>query len=52
LATIPFGYSIVKQAAGKRAGFVAALFLALAPFLVRYSQEARMYGILSLFIIL
>ncbi len=49
---IPLGYLIVKKIAGNRAAIFASFVLALAPFLVRYSQEARMYGLLGLFLLL
>lgn len=52
VAIIPLGYLVAKKAAGRQAGYIAAGVLALAPFLIRYSQEARMYGILGLFLIL
>jgi len=48
IAVIPLGYIIVKKIAGKRAAVLAGFMLALAPFLIRYSQEARMYGLLGL----
>jgi uncharacterized membrane protein len=43
---------VAKKAAGQRAGYLALAFLALAPFLIRYSQETRMYGLLGLELIL
>ncbi len=49
---IPLGYVIVKKIAGLRAAVLASFVLALAPFLIRYSQEARMYGLLGLFLLL
>jgi uncharacterized membrane protein len=48
---IPLGYVIVRKIAGTRAAILACFMLALAPFLVRYSQEARMYGVLGLFLL-
>ena len=48
IAIIPVGYLVIKRISGKRAALLGALLLALAPFLVRYSQEARMYGLLGL----
>lgn len=44
-------YLLVKRIAGSRAALLSLLFLALAPFLLRYSQEARMYGLLGLLMI-
>lgn len=49
---IPIGYLIVRKIAGLRAAILASFVLALAPFLIRYSQEARMYGLLGLFLLL
>ncbi len=45
------GYLLIKRIAGGRAALLSLLFLALAPFLIRYSQEARMYGLLGLLMI-
>jgi 4-amino-4-deoxy-L-arabinose transferase-like glycosyltransferase len=42
LAVLPV-YGIGARLAGRRAGLLAALLLALNPFLVWYSQEARMF---------
>ena len=42
LAVLPV-YGIGRQLGGRRAGVMAALLLALNPFLVWYSQEARMF---------
>lgn len=44
IAVIPISYALVKQFFDRNSAIIAALFVALAPFLVRYSQEARMYG--------
>ncbi len=52
VAIIPIGYLIVRKIAGLRAAILASFVLALAPFLIRYSQEARMYGLLGLFLLL
>ena len=49
LGTITLAYGIMRRLIGREAGLVAALFVALAPFLVRYSQEARMYGQVAFF---
>lgn len=49
LGVIIFGFLLVRRLFSNRAARLAALFLALAPFLVRYSQEARMYGMLAFF---
>lgn len=51
VAIIPLGYLVVKRMAGNRAAVLASFVLALAPFLIRYSQEARMYGLLGLLLL-
>lgn len=51
IITVVVGYKIVQKVSTKRAARLAGVFLALAPFLVRYSQEARMYGVLGVFLI-
>ncbi len=50
--TVVLGYKIVQKVSTERAARLAGVFLALAPFLVRYSQEARMYGVLGVFLVL
>lgn len=52
VALIPVGYLVVKKISTNRAAILASLILACAPFLIRYSQEARMYGLLGLFMLL
>ncbi len=52
IITVVVGYKIVQKVSTKRAARLAGVFLALAPFLVRYSQEARMYGVLGVFLII
>jgi mannosyltransferase len=47
ILVIPIMYALVRRLFTERSARVAALFTALAPFLVRYSQEARMYGMLA-----
>ena len=49
---IPLCFFIVKKMFGARAGVITAFFVALSPFLIRYSIEARMYGILGIFTLL
>ena len=51
LGTILIGYFLVKRYFGRGASTISLTILAIAPFLVRYSQEARMYGVLGLFLI-
>lgn len=50
--TVIIGYKIVQKISTERAARLAGVFLALAPFLIRYSQEARMYGVLGVFLLL
>ena len=45
---IPLYALAARQLAGARVGVVAALLLAIAPFHIRYAQETRMYGVLTL----
>jgi 4-amino-4-deoxy-L-arabinose transferase-like glycosyltransferase len=46
---VPAMYLLGKAVGGSRVGLVAALFLAIAPFAVYYSQEARPYTLMMLF---
>ncbi len=46
--TIPVLFLTANRIAGPRAGLIAAVILALAPFHVRFAQEARMYALLML----
>ena len=46
--TIPLIYLLGRRMAGEGAGLVGALILAVSPFHVRLSQEARMYTLLTL----
>jgi len=46
LATIPLTYLLGRWTVGLRAGLVAATIVALCPFLVFYSSQARPYGLL------
>lgn len=46
--TIPIVYALGRDWFGARAGLVVALITAVAPFHVQYSQEARMYALLTL----
>lgn len=47
LAVIPLAYLLVKNLWNERAARFSALFVATGPFLIRYSQEARMYGMVA-----
>ncbi len=44
IATIPLVYRLARELFGTRAAVVSAVFLALSPFHLAYSQEARMYA--------
>lgn len=52
IAAIPVAYLLVRRLWNERAARLAALFVALGPFLVRYSQEARMYGMVAFLLLL
>ncbi len=45
MAAIVFVYLLVRRAFGVRVGAWTVALLALSPMLVRYSEEARMYGV-------
>jgi 4-amino-4-deoxy-L-arabinose transferase-like glycosyltransferase len=47
--TVPVGYAIGRQLAGRRVGFVLMALLAFCPMLIWYSQEARSYALVVLF---
>lgn len=47
-AAIPFTYAAATRFANQRTGFIAALILAISPFNVAFSQETRMYALLTL----
>jgi mannosyltransferase len=47
-ATVPVAYAAGSALASRRAGFVAACFVAVNPLLVWYSTEARAYSLLVL----
>ena len=48
IATVPVAYAAARELAGRRAGLIAALLVAVSPMLVWYSQEARSYALLVL----
>lgn len=48
LGCIVLSYLLIKQLFGSIPARWAALILAVAPFLIRYGQEARMYGLVAL----
>jgi len=47
LVAIPIAYLLIRKLWTESAARLAALFVATGPFLIRYSQEARMYGMLA-----
>ncbi len=49
LAIIYFVYKIIKEIWGEKAAFLSATLVAVSPFLVRFAQEARMYGVVAFF---
>lgn len=46
---VPAVFGLANALYGRRTGLVAAAFVAIAPFAVWYSQEARMYSLFMLF---
>jgi 4-amino-4-deoxy-L-arabinose transferase-like glycosyltransferase len=48
-AAIPLLYAVGRLLAGHRGGLLAAFLLAISPFHIYYSQEVRMYGLVTLF---
>lgn len=48
LIAIPVAWWGARLLFGERAGWVAAVLIAFNPFLTRYAQEARMYGLVIL----
>ena len=48
-ATVPLLYAAGRRLAGHRGGLLAAFLLAISPFHIYYSQEVRMYGLVTLF---
>lgn len=52
IISIPLVYRLGRMLAGSRAGSFAALLLALSPFHVAYSQELRMYSLVTLLTLL
>ncbi|MGD2205713.1 MAG: glycosyltransferase family 39 protein [Anaerolineae bacterium] len=47
-ATVPLLYATGKRLLGEKAGLLAAFLLAISPFHIYYSQEVRMYGLVTL----
>ena len=50
VATVPAAYLAARELVSGRAGLVAAALVAFNPYLVWYSQEARSYALLVLFV--
>ncbi len=48
LAALGVGFAFVRRYFGARASYIVLPFLIFAPFLLRYGQEARMYGLATL----
>lgn len=51
LITLFIAYKLIRHLLGRGAATVSLVVLAVAPMAVRYSQEARMYGLLSLWLV-
>jgi 4-amino-4-deoxy-L-arabinose transferase-like glycosyltransferase len=49
VAVIPLAYLCGRELVSRRAGLVAAALVALSPFMIWYSQEARSYMLLTAF---
>jgi mannosyltransferase len=47
--TVPAGYLVARELASNRAGLITAALVALNPYLVWYSQEARSYALFVFF---
>lgn len=45
IATVPIAWAVGRELAGRRAAVATALFVAVNPLLVWYSQEARVYAL-------
>lgn len=52
VSTVFFAYVLTKNLFNNRIATIAALFIALAPFPIHYSQEIRMYSFLALWLII
>jgi mannosyltransferase len=42
-------YRIIESTISKKAAYWASLFVAFSPFMIRFGQEARMYGVVAFF---
>ncbi len=47
IGIIYFAYKIVERLFDRKAAFWASMFVALSPFMVRFAQESRMYGMVA-----
>ncbi|MGD9404259.1 MAG: glycosyltransferase family 39 protein, partial [Anaerolineae bacterium] len=47
-ATVPLLYAVARRIGGHRSGVLAAFLLTVSPFHIYYSQEVRMYGLVTL----
>jgi 4-amino-4-deoxy-L-arabinose transferase-like glycosyltransferase len=52
IGTIPLVYAIGARTVGRAAGLAAAAFVAVGPFMIFYSAEARGYGVMMAFVLL
>jgi uncharacterized membrane protein len=52
IAAIAVAYFLVRRLFSVKAARLAALFMALGPYMIRYAQEARMYGMLTFLLLL
>lgn len=52
LGVILIGVRIAQSLFGRKVGMLAGVLLAVSPFQVHYSQEVRMYGLLTLLLLL
>jgi mannosyltransferase len=48
IVLVPVAYAIGQQLSGRRAGLIAAALVAVNPYLIWYSQEARAYSLFAL----
>jgi len=51
-ATIPLVYALGARTVGKRAGLIATPLVALSPFMIYYSAEARSYALMMALVVL
>lgn len=49
IGIIYFAYKIVEILINKKAAFWTGILLAFSPFMIRFGQEARMYGVVAFF---